>query len=309
MINIKYPDSKKATSFVFNSKQIDKNAPWEIFWNAGKIEESKKLISQYNKVLNDSVSAYKIKLGKHPYFHISLGIKINTNDFLLPTTMIGASTQDIKTAYNKNLSKLSEEYHKLYNSIENICKTKFSKHYADVYCQLHPEFAEQVKSIYHNYRCQYSADEIAIKLLAGQTISGQTCQESQYANYKHLFKSQEEFLMWYNKTREEFDQEVERRNSKYKRFEIYLNSEVYGKLNFINAKIAEEARLSGIIAQYDELKEMCNMSANELVTKNKKMLTEYQKTSIYWRNADEFFAAYISGNYKQILKDKKKQNK
>lgn len=309
MINIKYPDSKKATSFVFNSKQIDKNAPWEIFWNAEKIEESKKLISQYNKVLKDSVSAYKIKLGKHPYFHISLGIKINTTDFLLPTTMIGASTQDIKTAYNKNLSKLSEEYHKLYNSVENICKTKFSKHYADVYCQLHPEFAEQVKSIYHNYRCQYSADEIAIKLLAGQTISGQTCQESQYANYKHLFKSQEEFLMWYNKTREEFDQEVERRNSKYKRFEIYLNSEVYGKLNFINAKIAEEARLSGIIAQYDELKEMCNMSANELVTKNKKMLTEYQKTSIYWRNADEFFAAYISGNYKQILKDKKKQNK
>ena len=54
---------------------------------------------------------------------------------------------------------------------------------------------------------------------------------------------------------------------------------------------------------------MCNMSANELVTKNQKMLTEYQKTSIYWRNADEFFAAYISGNYKQILKDKKKQNK
>ena len=309
MINIKYPDSKKATSFVFNSKQIDKNAPWEIFWNAEKIEESKKLISQYNKVLNDSVSAYKIKLGKHPYFHINLGIKINTNDFLLPTTMIGASTQDIKTAYNKNLSKLSKEYHKLYNSIENICKTKFSKHYADVYCQLHPEFAEQVKSIYHNYRCQYSADEIAIKLLAGQTISGQTCQESQYANYKHLFKSQEEFLMWYNKTREEFDQEVERRNSKYKRFEIYLNSEVYGKLNFLNAKIAEDARLSGIIAQYAELKEMCNMSANELVTKNQKMLTEYQKTSIYWRNADEFFAAYISGNYKQILKDKKKQNK
>ena len=309
MINIKYPDSKKATSFVFNSKQIDKNAPWEIFWNAEKIEESKKLISQYNKVLNDSVSAYKIKLGKHPYFHINLGIKINTNDFLLPTTMIGASTQDIKTAYNKNLSKLSEEYHKLYNSIENICKTKFLKYYADVYCQLHPEFAEQVKSIYHNYRCQYSADEIAIKLLAGQTISGQTCQESQYANYKHLFKSQEEFLMWYNKTREEFDQEVERRNSKYKRFEIYLNSEVYGKLNFLNAKIAEDARLSGIIAQYAELKEMCNMSANELVTKNQKMLTEYQKTSIYWRNADEFFAAYISGNYKQILKDKKKQNK
>ena len=309
MINIIYPDSKKATSFVFNSKQIDKNAPWEIFWNAEKIEESKKLISQYNKVLNDSVSAYKIKLGKHPYFHINLGIKINTNDFLLPTTMIGASTQDIKTAYNKNLSKLSEEYHKLYNSIENICKTKFSKHYADVYCQLHPEFAEQVKSIYHNYRCQYSADEIAIKLLAGQTISGQTCQESQYANYKHLFKSQEEFLMWYNKTREEFDQEVERRNSKYKRFEIYLNSEVYGKLNFLNAKIAEDARLSGIIEQYAELKEMCNMSANELVTKNQKMLTEYQKTSIYWRNADEFFAAYISGNYKQILKDKKKQNK
>ena len=310
MINIKYPDSKKATSFVFNSKQIDKNAPWEIFWNAEKIEESKELISQYNKVLNDSVFAYNKELTKNPYFHITLEVKINTNDFLLPKTLIGSSNQDIKVAYNKNLSKLSEKYHKLNDSsIEDICQIILPKHHADVYCQLHPEFAEQVKSIYHNYRCQYSADEIAVKLLAGQTISGQTCQESQYANYKHLFKSQEEFLMWYNKTREEFDQEVESRNSKYLRFERYLNSEAYGKLNFLNAQISEDTRLSGILAQYNELKEMCNISANELVSKNQKMLSEYQKTSMYWANVDEFFAVYISGTYKQILKDKKKQNK
>jgi hypothetical protein len=309
VINIKYPDSRKATSFGFNSKQIDKNAPWEIFWNAERIEESKNLINNYNKVLSDSVGAYKRKLGEHPYFHTDLGVKINTDDFLLPTTMIGASTQDIKTAYNKKIAQLSKEYHKLNNSLEDLCKTNYPKHHADVYCKLHPEFATKVDSIHHNYRCEYSANEIAIKLLAGQTISGQTCQESQYTNYKHLFKSQEEFLMWYNKTREEFDQEVERRNSKYKRFEIYLNSEVYGKLNFLNAKIAEDARLSGIIAQHNELKEMCNMSANVLISKNQKMLSEYQKTSMYWANADEFFEAYISGTYKQILKDKKKQNK
>ena len=47
----------------------------------------------------------------------------------------------------------------------------------------------------------------------------------------------------------------------------------------------------------------------KLIAKNKKMATEMQKTSMYWSNADEFFAAYISGNYKQIIKDKKKQNK
>ena len=116
MINIKYPDSKKATSFVFNSKQIDKNAPWEIFWNAEKIEESKELISQYNKALNDSVFAYNKELTKNPYFHITLEVKINTNDFLLPKTLIGSSNQDIKVAYNKNLSKLSEKYHKLNDS-------------------------------------------------------------------------------------------------------------------------------------------------------------------------------------------------
>ena len=51
------------------------------------------------------------------------------------------------------------------------------------------------------------------------------------------------------------------------------------------------------------------MPADKLIAKNKKMATEMQKTSMYWSNADEFFAAYISGNYKQIIKDKKKQNK
>jgi hypothetical protein len=306
IINIQYPDSNKATTFGFNSKQIDPNAPWEIFWSAEKAEESIELISKYNKVLSNTVDVYKKKLGEHPYFHISLDIKINTDDFLLPKTMIGTSTQDINAAYNTNLLRLSEEYQNLNNSIEETCKTTIPGHHADVYCKSHPEFATKVDSIHHNYRCKYSANEIAVKLLAGQTISDQTCQESQYTDYKHLFKSQEEFLIYYNKSQEAFDQEIMSRNSKYVRFEKFLNNELYGKLKFLNAKIYEDTRLLGVITQYNELKEMCNMSANVLISKNPKMLSEYQKTAMYWGNADEFFEAYISGNYKQILKNKKK---
>lgn len=308
MINIKYPDSKKATSFVFNSKQIDKNAPWEIFWNAEKIEESKKLISQYNKVLNDSVSAYKIKLGKHPYFHISLGIKINTNDFLLPKTMIGASTQDIKTAYNKNLSKLSEEYHKLYNSIENICKTKFSKHYADVYCQLHPDFAVKVDSIQHSYRCKYTTTEVAMTLLANEVFDEPTCQETQYSENTKLFKSKKEFLQLYDElSSEDFTQELNNRTQKINYLDEKFNTEDFKNLIFLDAKILGNPKLIAFIDKYEELKEMCNYPVSEFINHNTKMLKEYQKSTNYWSSMDEFFEAYISGNYKQILKNKKKQ--
>lgn len=308
MINIKYPDSKKATSFVFNSKQIDKNAPWEIFWNAEKIEESKKLISQYNKVLNDSVSAYKIKLGKHPYFHISLGIKINTNDFLLPKTMIGASTQDIKTAYNKNLSKLSEEYHKLYNSIENICKTKFSKHYADVYCQLHPDFAVKVDSIQHSYRCKYTTTEVAMTLLANEVFDEPTCQETQYSENTKLFKSKKEFLQLYDElSSEDFTQELNNRTQKINYLDEKFNTEDFKNLIFLDAKILGNPKLIAFIDKYEELKEMCNYPVSEFINHNTKMLKEYQKSTNYWSTMDEFFEAYISGNYKQILKNKKKQ--
>jgi hypothetical protein len=308
MINIKYPDSKKATSFVFNSKQIDKNAPWEIFWNAEKIEESKKLISQYNKVLNDSVSAYKIKLGKHPYFHISLGININTNDFLLPKTMIGASTQDIKTAYNKNLSKLSEEYHKLYNSIENICKTKFSKHYADVYCQLHPDFAVKVDSIQHSYRCKYTTTEVAITLLANEVFDEPTCQETQYSENTKLFKSKKEFLQLYDElSSEDFTQELNNRTKKINYLDEKFNTEDFKNLIFLDAKILGNPKLIAFIDKYEELKEMCNYPVSEFINHNTKMLKEYQKSTNYWSSMDEFFEAYISGNYKQILKNKKKQ--
>lgn len=308
MINIKYPDSKKATSFVFNSKQIDKNTPWEIFWNAEKIEESKKLISQYNKVLNDSVSAYKIKLGKHPYFHISLGIKINTNHFLLPKTMIGASTQDIKTAYNKNLSKLSKEYHKLYNSIENICKTKFSKHYADVYCQLHPDFAVKVDSIQHSYRCKYTTTEVAMTLLANEVFDEPTCQETQYSENTKLFKSKKEFLQLYDElSSEDFTKELDNRTKKINYLDEKFNTEDFKNLIFLDAKILGNPKLIAFIDKYEELKEMCNYPVSEFINHNTKMLKEYQKSTNYWSSMDEFFEAYISGNYKQILKNKKKQ--
>ena len=309
MINIKYPDSKKATSFVFNSEQIDKNAPWSVKWDSKTIAEQKEILDSYNKNLSDSVFACNKRLSTNPYFSVSLNVKINTNDFLLNKSLLGSSIQDITTAYNHCLLKLQKEYNTFNESLEMVCKMKNPYYHAKIYCQEHPDFAIKVDSIYHNYRCQYSADEIAIKLLAGQTISGQTCQESQYANYKHLFKSQEEFLMWYNKTREEFDQEIEKRAQKYDSFERYLNNGTYEKLYFQDAKLAGSSQVLGIIAQYDELKEMCNMPADKLIAKNKKMATEMQKTSMYWSNADEFFAAYISGNYKQIIKDKKKQNK
>ena len=263
---------------------------------------------QTNKVLNDSVSAYKIKLGKHPYFHISLGIKINTNDFLLPKTMIGASTQDIKTAYNKNLSKLSEEYHKLYNSIENICKTKFSKHYADVYCQLHPDFAVKVDSIQHSYRCKYTTTEVAMTLLANEVFDEPTCQETQYSENTKLFKSKKEFLQLYDElSSEDFTQELNNRTKKINYLDEKFNTEDFKNLIFLDAKILGNPKLIAFIDKYEELKEMCNYPVSEFINHNTKMLKEYQKSTNYWSSMDEFFEAYISGNYKQILKNKKKQ--
>jgi hypothetical protein len=105
----------------------------------------------------------------------------------------------------------------------------------------------------------------------------------------------------------DFTQELSDRHKKINNFTKKINSEDFKKLIFLDAKVSGNSKLMVFIDKYEELKEMCNYPVSEFINHNTKMLKEYQKSTNYWSSMDEFFEAYISGNYKQILKNKKKQ--
>ena len=105
----------------------------------------------------------------------------------------------------------------------------------------------------------------------------------------------------------DFAKELSNRDKKINDFEENLNADNFKSIIFLDAKILNDSKLMVFIVKYEELQEMCNYPVSDFINHNFKMLVAFQKTSNYWSSMDEFFEAYISGNYKQILKNKKKQ--
>ena len=299
------PNKHISTPLSFNIKQIDSNAPWDLSWNSETIAKQLDLLNKYNKELADSVMVYSKKLANNPYFHVSLDVKINPSIYTLNKSYISSN---MEKAYQTMLKDIRSEYQKLDSSMETICKTKDPEHHAKKYCSLHPEFAAKVDSTHHYYRCKYDIYQVAMKFLANEVFEEPNCQEIQYNDNSNLFKSKEEFLQLYDKlSYGDFTQELSDRHKKINNFTKKINSEDFKKLIFLDAKVSGNSKLMVFIDKYEELKEMCNYPVSDFINHNTKMLVDFQKTTNYWSSMDEFFEAYISGNYKQILKNKKKQ--
>jgi hypothetical protein len=292
-----------------------------------KIQHDIAILNQYNQSLKDSILTYNEKLASHPYYIVYNGEKaipdfairpglavkykqyptqLLKENYLLDHSCLGAS--NIKQMHEQKLSTIRSDYQKINSSMETICKTKDPEHHAKKYCSLHPEFAAKVDSTHHYYRCKYDIYQVAMKFLANEVFEEPNCQEIQYNDNSNLFKSKEEFLQLYDKlSYGDFTQELSDRHKKINNFTKKINSEDFKKLIFLDAKVSGNSKLMVFIDKYEELKEMCNYPVSDFINHNTKMLVDFQKTTNYWSSMDEFFEAYISGNYKQILKNKKKQ--
>ena len=325
-ITIHIPNQDIATPLSFNIKQIDSNIPWDSYWESEIFAKNLELLNKYNKELADSVKVYNEKLASHPYYiayhqynrqnysklpdfvlestHSST--QLLEEKYLLTRSCLAAS--NIKQMQEQKLSAVRSDYQKINSSMETICKMNNPEHHAKIYCSLHPEFAAKVDSVYHDYRCKYDIYQVVIKLLANEVFNEPICQETLYNKYSKLFKSEEEFLQLYDELSfGDFTQELNNRHEKINNYSEKLNREDFKKLIFLDAKTSGNPKLMAYIDKYEELKEMCNYPVSEFINRNTKMLVDFQKTTNYWSSMDEFFEAYISGNYKQILKNKKKQ--
>ena len=299
-IQIKIPNLIQSETLKFSIQQIESEMPWKLTWYSDVHSKSFQVFESLNKQLADSVHQYNLKLSENPYHYSSA--KLQTDKFKLKKSSMGSS--NIRNLYEDNLITLRNDYQKLDSTMEDNCKLNNPEKHAAVYYKLHPDFAERVDSIHHYYRCEYTLNQIAVKLLNNQTIAQTTCLETQYNSYKYLFTSHQDFIELYNNTTaKEFEQEVA------KRFDNVLKSNKYSCLRFKDAKISGYTEALSVISLYEDLKAVSNITAENLITKNEQMSNDYDKSINYWESPDEFLNAYISGNYKTILHAKKKQSR
>ena len=253
-----------------------------------------KNILPYSTRLNDTIAFYNNKIKNHPYYFTSEKYTPNLKSSSFP---ISSQQNDIITWYNEQLKSVRKQFNSLYKEMEQLCKKYAPDTYISIYIATHPEFSAQLDSVYLLCRChQQNKLDVANILLNNQRIE-QDCVESMYRVYYSLFLTKEEFMSRYRfyTSHDSFMQEVEHRK--------YISNQL---------DIRRSWDLTGCEASdyyfTKDLKSICeeyNISKEWIINKNDKMRKEYVKNGHYFNSVDDFFEAYISIEYKQLLKHNK----
>jgi len=228
-------------------------------------------------------------------------------NFETAATLIRANFEELNKNFEKELENQNPgEYCKVYYSIYPDKKTESDKMYLECRCL---------------YPLRLNFDMDFIKKKVGEC----DCREKEYQKNGKLFTNKEEFDSFYDKGVLELEEEVTLR-------EFRALASIIEPLDFRDIN-GTEVSGSQVGKAIDEFTKLINPSsiqkeqqAKELtpkisgykekpyyakiidfvVTTNKGLTKEWDKNGNVFASKTEFFEAFISGNYKQLLKDKKR---
>ncbi|MBO7457748.1 MAG: leucine-rich repeat protein [Paludibacteraceae bacterium] len=251
----------------------------------------------YSNKLKDTIFVYETKLQKHPYY-----IESETGYFSNIKITI-AKGADYKKDYSKQLTLCREKYQTLYKDMEQICKTNSPEIYAERYCTFNPDFSAQIDDMLKDYKCEYTKLSLAQAVLEEQTLK-EKCQESLWKKYSYLYKSKEVFLNEYDNS-SDINQAISTRTDLVKRLKQHiLNNKMKTK------GVYDSTKDSWIVSAFrklcDEMKGQEIPFSKEIINQDAQAQKEFEKNGHYFSSADEFFSAYITNEYKNILKEKQK---
>ena len=222
-----------------------------------------------------------------------------TNFFLDPR--LDAITDSIVSDLKQKSSELLVE---CYNNL----KTKKPKVFSEIYLEQHPEAKSVLENLKLECRCNnYSEAELVVRI-ADNNIPKCTCRSDYWNQYGNLFSSRAEFDNTYNTSEQSFLDDVKLRQSL--KADIQNIASMLSGLKTPKFKDGLTGKNESVIQLlqkvqyhkgeyfYDEVVEMM-FAADASMTK------EWEKNGSLFSSKNEFYEAYVSGDYKNVLKEKK----
>ncbi len=269
------------------------------------IEETRKnqaLCSQYNLDLETFCEELNSKLRENIFYD---GSKLTFNPIQLNN-----DKGVIADHYRVKKEELTREYNTLNNGgMESNLKITNPYKYIHCYQVAYPETKNLVDSIRLEYRCySYLYIEI-INALDGKPITSTPCREKYYVPaVARLFKDKAEIDERYNRAHSEadFENEIEeRQNCKNKLYSFEDELQRNNKVKLQGMSCAGEGFAQFCMQQISYFKShyYYDNAINIVLSFNVKAKAEYEKNGQYFVNKKNFFEAYISSEYKTILKN------
>ena len=269
-----------------------------------------KAYEAYSKQLHDTIFVYKRELARHPYYLENYYFnKIILSKPVLSTTKVkenyATQSSSLSKEYNRLLNLCREEFQSNWDNMEQNCKQKSPNTYATRYCENNPEFSAQIDTLFKDYKC-WSKEGLVLAVLDKNQL-GEKCQDKLWRQYSYLYKDKEMFLATYDKS-SNIMQEIATCKSFYDGLKNTINYYKISIKGFYDSDYIPSIK-ARFVQYYESMKDHGTPVSISIIEEDPKALKEFEKNGKYFDSPDEFFAAYITSKYNNILKEKKKAKK
>ncbi len=252
----------------------------------------------YNQKLDIIFQDYNKQLMQNPY---------NTSKIVLTSfnkigiDLIPSQYETLENIRERKFNELKDdierEFRVLNNNFEEKLKISNPSEYCKVYFSQNPEKKSEADKKYLECKCNYpKKEDFYFKYITGNLYNC-NCRAIEFSKNGNLFASKEDFDSFYDKGDEIYFLECEKRTSlNY----LNINSSLLQSMNFQKDK---NEILSFI--NENQSKPFYLQIIDLVIETNNGLFKEWGKNGSFFKDKLEFYNAYISGNYRQILREKK----
>lgn len=258
-------------------------------------------LATYNQKLDIIFQNYNQQLLQNPYNTAKRVLttfdKIGTN---LKVSYYESLTDIRQTKFDEYKDEIEREFKSLNNSFEKELKSSNPTEYSKIYFSQNPEKKTEADKKYLECKCNYpSREDYDFKFIT-ENLYNCNCRATEFGKNGKLFASKEEFNSFYEKGEEVYLLESERRATlNY----LSVNSILLQSMNFQEDK----NEILTIISE-SQNKPYYLQVLDFAIETNNGLNKEWTKNGQFFESKTQFYNAYISEDYKNILKYNKKNN-
>ena len=195
---------------------------------------------------------------------------------------------------------------KCYNDLKNSQPDDF----ATIYLRTHPEAMSVFEHLKLECRCNNYSESQLVVWIADDTLPSCTCRDDSWNQYKSFFTTRSEFDEAYNLGEKALQGDVAFRQSLKK--DIQEIADLLSALKsprFKDGLTKKREDISQILlrVQYHKGKCYYDEVVGLMLAADAAMQKEWGKKGVFFKSRAEFFDAYVSGDYMNILKENKKK--
>lgn len=298
------PLESKAIAYSFNDLKTDNSyLKGYVFKYSDAKLIAQQQISTYNNRLDSIFQDYNRQLLQSPY---------NLEKKTMSDYEKVKSNGNLEKNFENCIKLLKNKFEEQYANIVRELEAKNPSKFIEIYYQQNPAKKTEADKMYLECRCHYkSRNDFDLKFISGG-VSYCRCRGIEYDSKGNLFASKDEFDSFYDKGDDILQTEIAVRElSKFKNIKSVDLKDIQ---NLYSVRLNSDSEEARAVSYYVHIKmykgkPYYSKIIDFMVEINNGLNKEWVKNGENFDNKIEFYEAYVSGNYKDILKVNKKKQK